>query len=676
MAVFPEINPMFYNDGDQDVRARMERAYDSSISILGSYWQESDFDYRFYAGDQNAFMDMGYGQFPVNRRKPFYFNRIKPIVSMITGHQRKNRKSTVVIPIENADEETADQFTKILMWCDQQEGIGETISDAFEGACISGMNLLQVWVDYRSDPISGNIKVDNCAYNSFLIDPFFRKQDLSDCNFVWKRSFLTRADALALLPEKQDLIEHLHVLYGRDNKFQYMPENLGLSQQHLIIYDEFYYKTYRTQQLLCDTQTGETIEWKNQHEEEKLEQFLNQYPQVQLIETQIPTYNVSIMLNGVVAYDGPQSNGIDRLPFVPVFAYYNSAQTNFVYRVQGVVRGLRDVQYLYNRQRIIQLDMIESQINSGWKYKVDALVNPKDVFLQGQGKGLAIKRDANMDDVQQIIPPGIPPSMIALADSMSQEIQLISGVNEELLGSAQDDKAGILSMLRQGAALTTLQGLFDQLDRSQKLLGTLIMDIIQANFTPGKVQRIVKGQAQPQFYNKAFGKYDCAIEEGFNTTTQRQMEFAQLLHLKEVGVQIPDSRIIESCTLQDKKALVDEIKSIQQQQQQMQQMQLQAGMSEQQARTQLAQSRAIADQGLGLERISRIQENKALAIERKAAAVRDENVALLNLVKALKEIDTIDLEHIEKLVGMQQMIKQEERESEQEATKPQPTNKE
>jgi hypothetical protein len=58
--------------------------------------------------------------------------------------------------------------------------------------------------------------------------------------------------------------------------------------------------------------------------------------------------------------------------------------------------------------------------------------------------------------------------MIQLSELLGQEIQQISGVNEELLGSAQDDKAGILSMLRQGAGLTTLQGLFDNLDFATK----------------------------------------------------------------------------------------------------------------------------------------------------------------------------------------------------------------
>ncbi len=101
------------------------------------------------------------------------------------------------------------------------------------------------------------------------------------------------------------------------------------------------------------------------------------------------------------------------------------------------------------------------------------------MFLSGQGKGLALKDEANMTDVQQIIAPQVPPSMIQLSEILAREVQEISGVNEELLGSASDDKAGVLAMLRQGAGLTTLQILFDQLDHSQKLLGRIMIDLIQ-----------------------------------------------------------------------------------------------------------------------------------------------------------------------------------------------------
>jgi hypothetical protein len=565
--------------------------------------------------------------------------------------------STIVTPVENGDEQTSDQFTKILMWLNQQDSVLNTVSNSFHGALVTGMNLLQVWMDYRTDPVSGNIRVENCAHNSFLIDPFFRKPDLSDCNGIWKRSYLSRKECLSLLPDHTDDIMKLPGKDGRDGKFNHMPESYNAGPKGLLSYDEFYYRDYRKQKMLIDAETGETMEWKSL-EDERLNEFLRVYPRVTLIDSEIPTTKLAIVVQGKVMYDGPNPMGIDQYPFVPVLGYYNPQMPDYPWRVQGVVRGLRDAQYLYNRRKIIELDILESQISSGFKYKEDALVNPKDIFMSGQGKGLALKQDALMTDVEQIIPPQIPPSMIQLSEILGKEIQEISGVNEELLGSAMDDKAGILSMLRQGAGLTTLQSLFDGLDNAQKQLGKIMIDLIQANFTPGKVKRIIEEEPTPQFYNKAFGRYDAAIEEGLNTTTQRQMQFAQLLQLKETGVPIPDEVIIDAATLQNKTELKEAIQKQQQQAQQMQEMQLQSALREEAARTKLSEARAVADEGLGVERLSRVQENRALAVERSAEAEKDQQQALLNMVRAMKELETVDIDQIHKLVEISKLLEQ------------------
>ncbi len=659
--LFPQLGPQYYDEKDKSILSRMEAFYAESITINQSFWSEADTDTRFFAGDQTLWSDI-YGNLPANRRKQFNFNRIMRVVNMISGHQRRARKSTIVTPVENADQMTADQFSKVLVWVANQEGVLETISDSFQGALVTGMNLLQVWVDYRSDPISGNIRVENCQYNSFLIDPYFRKADLSDCNSIWKRSFLTKRECISLLPNKEAEIMGLwggSAGTGRDGKFQFMPESYNYGMQNLLTYDEYYYRDYRKQKMLVDTQTGETMEWKSE-DEERLAEFLRVYPQVTIIESEVPTVRLAIVVQGRVMYDGPNPIGIDNYPFVPVFAYYNPQMPYFPWRIQGVVRGLRDAQYLYNRRKVIELDILESQINSGWIYKENALVNPKDVFLYGQGRGLALKDEAQMTDVQQIQPPQIPPSMIELSKILAQEVQEISGVNEELLGSATDEKAGILSMLRQGAGLTTLQSLFDQLDRSQKLLGKLMIDIIQTNFTPGKIQRILEAQPSDQFYNKAFGKYDAVVEEGLNTTTQKQMNFAQLLQLREAGVAIPDDVLLDAATIQDKTKLIEAVAKAAQQKQQLEQAQAQAAMQEQQARANLAYARAEADRGLGIERISRVHENEEFAVERRAQAHRDDREALLSTVKALKELEGIDISHLEKLMKLASMVKASE----------------
>lgn len=657
MTLFPQIDSSFYSyqtDEDQDIKTRMEETYANSITINQSFWSEADIDSRFRAGDQTLWNDI-YGNLPAFRKRVFNFNRIRRVCNMITGHQRRNRKSSIAIPLENSDQLTADQFSKILLWSMNKDNSLETLSEAFDGSVTTGMNLLAIWMDYREDPINGDIHVDNVSYNGYLIDPFFKKHDLSDCNYIWTRKWLTKTQIKSLLPQRTSDIDKIYPRGNRDGKFQFMPESYNYGMKDLLTYDEYWYRDYRVQQLLVDVKTGETMEWKGKDED--LDLFLGKFPEITVIDNQIQTTKLAIVVQGVVMYHGPNPMGIDPYPFVPVLGYYEPQIPYFPWRIQGVVRGLRDAQYLYNRRKVIELDILESQINSGWKYKADSLVNPKDVFLQGQGRGLALKQDAQMSDVEQIQPPTVPPSMIELSKILGEEIQQISGVNEELLGSANDDKAGILSMLRQGAGLTTLQTLFDQLDFSQKTLGRIFMDLIQSNFSPGKIKRIISEEPSPQFYSKAFGKYDVSIEEGTNTPSQKQMQFQQLLSLRELGLPIPTNILLEASTLQNKNELVEAIGAQEKEQSQLQNTQLQLALEAEKAKIKDLDSRAEANTGLGLERSSRVQENRALAQERLAEAEKDRDLGTLHLVKAMKELEGMDLEQIEKLLRLSQYIK-------------------
>lgn len=667
--LFPNLVPenIYRNDDDGEILSFMDKFYSNSISINQEYWSEADIDTRFEAGDQQLYNEL-YNVTARDRSKNFNFNRIRRVINMVSGHQRRNRKSTIVVPIENADMETADQFTKIIMWANGRENVLETISEAFHGALVTGMSMLQVWVDYRTDPVSGNIRVDNCPYNTFMIDPYFKKADLSDCNGIWKRSYLSKREIVSLLPDKTDhILGMTSAQSGNDGKFQFMPEAINAVNSGLLAYDEFYYRSFRMQRLLVDAETGETMEWKGKNEDD-LKEFLRTYPTVTVLEQQTPTVKLAIVVDNQVMYNGVNPLGIDKYPFVPVLGYFNPQISYYPSRIQGMVRGLRDAQYLYNRRKVIELDILESQINSGFIYKENALVDPKDVFLSGQGKGLAIKADANIADIIPIQAPQIPPAMIELSGLLAKEVMEISGVNEELLGSADDDKAGILSMLRQGAGLTTLQILFDQLDRSQKILGGLMIEIIQNNFTPGKVKRIVEEEPTPEFFNKAFGTYDGAVEEGLNTTTQRQMQFAQLLHLKEAGVPISSQDLLEASTIQNKKEIIENTIKQQQVVEKAEAEQKQIEMQEISARTNLAKARAVADKGLGIERLSRVKENMALAEERKAEAKKDRTQSMLNFVKSLKELEDLDIAQMEKLITLSHAVEDREQQVHQATT--------
>ena len=658
MSLYPALTDAYYVDDDQDIKKYAEYCYEKNIVINQSYWSEADIDLRFICGDQTIMSEV-FGNLPLFRKRQFSFNRIRRIINMITGYQRQHRKSTMVTPLHTQNQATADQFTKLLYHVNSHGNVLETISEAFEGGVGVGMNLLATYMDYRNDPVNGDIKVDNVAYNSYMIDSYFKKADLSDCNFIRTRKFLSRNQVKTLLPGMDDDINNLSGLGNRDGKFQFMPESYGYAQQDLILYDEFWYQSTRKQKMLVDVQSGECTEWRG-HDED-LADFLHFYPEIMVIDQEIPTVKLAVMVQGKVMYHGQNPLGIDRYPFVPVWAYYEPNLPYYPWRIQGVARQLRDAQYLYNRRRCIELDILESQINSGFIYVEDALINPKDVFMSGQGKGLAVKKGTNIAaEVVPIQAPQIPPSMIQLSELLGQELTQISGVNEELLGSAEDDKAGILSMLRQGAGLTTLQVLFDHLDQAQRLLGKIHLEMIQANWTPGKVRLITEEEPSQEFYNRAFGKYDAIVEEAPLTATQRQLSLQQKLYLREIGIPISIRSIIEDTNFEGKDEIIQEMQQQEQAQQKQQEMMANLQMQQMQVDNETKISYAEGQKALAAERINKTKLDAALSAERIQRADEDRTGAILNLIKAAKELSNMDadrdFDHLERAVEIAKNI--------------------
>ncbi len=651
MALFPNtaVRPE-----DADILRMMEDFSVKSMGECQGYWYEAATDARFEAGDQSVFAERY--DAPLNRRNLFSFNRIRRNQMLLSGHQRQNRKSFIVEPLEDGDEDTASQMTKILMYLKEKEGISVTISDAFEGSTISGFSLLKVWIDYTRDPVNGDPRVDYCPYNSVIIDPFFKKADLSDCNFIWNRSYLTPERCAALYPKyEKEILALTPDTMGSDGKFPFMPETRNIINRRLLSYDEFYYRSQRKQRILIDTQTGEVTDW-NSNEEEALNAFLERFPTVIIDEKMVPTVNLAVVIQGNVFYNDINPIGIDEFPFVPVFCYFRPDLSTMADRLQGMVRGQRDAQYLYNRRKNIELDMIESQTTTGIMYKEGTLVDPKQAYMTGQGRALVIKKGAELTDVQQIMPPQIPPSFFEVSKGLEMDMQQITGINEAALGIGENTISGYDTQLKQNAALVTMQPIFDALDRSQKLLGKMLVKIIQNSWTPGKVKRVIAEEPTREFYTKNWSEYDCVVVDGYDTSTQRAVAFAQALHLREVGINVPDKFIIENSTIQNKKEMIAAMEEQQQQAQQMQQQQEQVAMQELQSRADLAQARILEQESLAHERSTRSVLNVASVAEKQAQSNASDESAKLSYVRTLEILENLPYNQLERLLKMSKLL--------------------
>ena len=654
---------------DQDfsaIKAKKDADYQNNQSIWNVFWSKASQNVRLEAGDPTIMNVWGNNPATIGSSN-YYFNRARPIGLMLSGYQRRNRKSTIVVPQEGSDQKTADQYTKIIMNLYKNQNIYEKISDAFhEGSIISGMNLLQVYLDFSDDPLNGDIKVRNLAYNDFMIDPYFREPDLSDATFILVRSYRTKPEIAAIMPEKD--YDTIMALQGNqqgstiDGRFQYAAAARGYSMGPKLAYDEYYYRDYRRQKKLYDMLTGETMDVTTRDEDD-VKALVEQHSQLKIIEKYVPTVRLCITIQDKVFYDGPQPISIDDFPFVGIFGYYSKSMPYMYNRIQSVMTSLISPQILFNRRIILNADFLESVVNTGYMFKQSAVLDPNHLLQTGQGRLIPLKDSATPGvDVIPIPAPQIPPSAFEQLKLYDNELFNVIGLSQENLGKVvEDDSSGYQSALRTAAGLTAQQPLFDRLDLAQNLLGNTIIQVIQNNWTPGKVKRYLEGEEPaPQFYDKAFGKFHCVTELGFNTETQIQLEFAQKLELRKAGINISDASMIESATLQNKDKLVKELEQASQQQQQMQQMQAQVQMQELEARAELAKSRAMADRGLAAERLSEIEQNRSIAIQKQHEANRQDMAATLDMVKAIKELESIDITHLKELVAIATALKAQE----------------
>lgn len=605
-------------------------------------WNESNIDVRFWAGDQDYVYQ--YFTFAPNYNfKNFYFNIIRQPVCMITGFQRAHRKGISVTPLEMASQHTADQFNKLLNFSHSKRHILEKFSDAVEQSITSGLVLIQPYLDFKDDPINGVLDLKIWEYNSFMVDPYFRSPDMSDCNWVWLEKFLSKKEAIAQFPEHAELIGSMGGYSNRDGQFYFLPENYNIARNDLLVLSYYWYRSNRTQKRLYNRETGEITDWKDS--KENIKEYLQVFPELEEIEVEVPTWNVAVILNKSVLYIGENPLGFDECPFIPVYWDYEPWQAQYNLRVRSLVRYLRDAQFLFNRRIILNHDISESSINSGWMYKENSIVNEENVKYSGQGKDIVVKEGYELTDVQKIIPNAVPASDMQLADQMQALLNPLSLVTPELMGASNEKGlAGITEMLRQGAGLITLQKYYDQWDRSLKLMGMLELRIIQSRWTPFKVSRIIKEEPTPEFYSKNFSQYDVLPEETLNTTTQKQNQFIQLLNLREMGIPVPTAFLLKNSTLQGKDELIESIQREEQMQSELANQKAQLDLAVLEAQLQNSHASTAEKLAMARERVGRTKSNIGLFEERLSELTQNRAKATKDKVSAIKEfLDTVKL---------------------------------
>lgn len=571
---------------------------------------------------------------------------------MITGYQRQHRKSISYIATEGADPQTTDQYTRLMTHICNRGSIHEQFSKACELAAVSGMVLLQPYLDYTGDDqAQGELKLKIWEYNSFLVDPYFRSPDASDAQFVWCQEYISKKEAEDRFPDKVDAITPMAGTPQRYGSFYFLPENYNMARNDLMVLSYVWYKWRRKKKRLYSRSRNQFFDFAGN--EEELDQLLYNIRDMEVVTVEVPTWKLAVVLNDQLMFQGDNPLGFDGCPFIPVFWNYEPHINYYDLRVRSLIRTMRDPQFLFNYKIITNNDIAAATINAGWKRKVGAVANEDNLKKAGQGWDIIVNEGYEMTDVEKIIPSAVPQSDLELAQQMADLIFQTSGINLENW-SGQNDKqiTSLTMMLKQAANLMVFQKYFDQWDFSLKLLGERLLQIVLNNWNAEKVGLLIGEEPSPFFYSKIFSKFQTIVEEADLTPTQQNLQAQQMMDINQAfGKEVfPASMIVPKLNITGKAEIEKFLQQQEQQAGQMQQEQEALAHAFEEAKlkelytkamSNLATARerhgrAEADIGLFEERLSEITQNRAMATKAKMEALEK----MVDVIAKYGEVET------------------------------------
>lgn len=648
--VIPNIYQKHYQEGRSNIVAEADERYQMNLSAWQLFFWEQLIDRKVYLGDQrylNLYSGLSYDH------QKWVFNNSMPVVNMVCGRQRQHRKATQMLPVHGASNKTASQATKVIQSAYYNDDTYNTISNCFkEAAGITGLSLMHSWIDYRRDPICGDLRSECLSADMIMMDAFWREMDLSDCQFIRTRKYLHKEQVKKLLPGREKDIDLLNDQAYFDTKFTFMPQQYNIRRKGFLAYDEYWYQTERMGTFIVDPETYESTEV--ELDKEDLDNLKIKYPEIVIVKEKVPTVHLAIIVNNTCFYDGPNPLSVDMYPYTPFVGYHDLANNNYAFRYQGIIRNLRDAQYLFNYRKQLEMDLLAAQF-SGVDVEEDSLIDDQDAFKVGPGKVRFFKKGRLQSLVDK---PGanINPANFDVTERLKTDIQSLAGVTPELLGQAEDSNVGITEQLRQGAALTTLQELFDNLDLSQRNAGRLHWAYIQKNYTLGKIKKMIEEDPTNEFRDKSFQKYDAVITNAPLTATTKQLAFAQKYQLWKDGLPIPPEMLLEDLTIQDKDKLIEAIQATQKQQQEQQNQMAQLQMQNQQIVNESLQSKALSDRALAEERNRKGELEQVQIITQFEKAEHEKQAATYNAVRAAKEVESMGIDDFVKIFDLIQNI--------------------
>ena len=564
---------------------RYERARDNGHLDYVQVAQRCD---DFYQGeqwdpeDESALEQEG--------RPALTINTILPTINTILGEQSTRRADIQFKPRRNANEAVADTLTKLYMQIADNNKLDWVEQQVFsDGLIMDGRGYFDVRMDF-SDHIEGEIRITAKDPLDILIDPDAKDSDPKTWNEVFETKWMTldeieelygkkKAERLLFVAENgmsfgPDSVEYHESRYGDtengDDHFGAgVPGDDEYRNVKALRVVERQSKKLTRVSFFVDPETGDQRQCPDAWKDAKCKKFAKEHS-LTLISKVIRKVRWTVTCDKVVLHD--DWSPYNDFTIVPFFCYFRRG------RPFGVVRNLLSPQEQLNKIASQELHIVNTTANSGWMVESGSLVgmSPDDLEEHGAQTGLVLEYARGTTPPVKIGANQIPTGLDRIAQKAAANIQAISGINDSMLGTDSAEVSGVAIQAKQNRGAVMIQVPLDNLRKARQYLAEKILNLIQTFYTEQRIiqvtneedplkprEQMVINETTPAgeiINNLAVGEYDVIVATAPARDSFDEVQFAEALSLRQVGVTIPDDAIIEYSHLAKKGELAKRIR--------------------------------------------------------------------------------------------------------------------
>jgi hypothetical protein len=243
-----------------------------------------------------------------------------------------------------------------------------------------------------------------------------------------------------------------------------------------------------------------------------------------------------------------------------------------------MVRNLLSPQEQLNKISSQELHIVNTTANSGWVVEGGSLsgMTADDLEEHGAETGLVLEYNRGSTPPTKIQPNQIPSGLDRIAMKAANNIKQISGISDAMLGSDKAEVSGVAIQAKQNRGSLMLQVPLDNLAKTRQYLAEKILQLVQSYYTeeriiqitdesdpykPRKPMKVNEMTPEGEVINDlTLGEYDVLIGTAPARDNFDEMQFAEAIELRGVGVPIPNDMIVEYSHLSRKADIAERIR--------------------------------------------------------------------------------------------------------------------